>query len=198
MIKVNPIIKWSSITMGIGIYAYVLGIIFFYDDFESPTYQELTANYELNHKKIHTLKNYVNSIVPPNNSIHIEFENDHTLSIFHVLDDKIYDDNWNIDIQSEKTDSLLQKLGWNKTTLKTLKTHLDQAHCVSVSSGKPFNIGFQRRGMGMFFYNLFDKPIIDEQLKRRYNDSCQYILYNDHVVLEWGGGVLGTQCFPGY
>jgi hypothetical protein len=49
--------------------------------------------------------------------------------------------------------------------------------------------------MGKYYYNIFDRPIPDS-LKAEYNDSCTYILYNDKVVLEYGGGAVGPQCFP--
>jgi len=49
--------------------------------------------------------------------------------------------------------------------------------------------------MGMYSYNVFDKTIADS-LKNHYNDSCTYILYNDKLVLEYGGGAIGSQCFP--
>jgi hypothetical protein len=96
---------------------------------------------------------------------------------------------------SRKVDSLLWKLNWTDQTLKTLKEKLDAANCISVESGEPCKIGFQRSGMGKYYYNLFEKPIPDSE-KRRYNDSCTYILYNDNVVLEYGGGAIGLQCFP--
>jgi hypothetical protein len=46
----------------------------------------------------------------------------------------------------------------------------------------------------MYFYELFGKPIPDS-LKDTYNNGCTYIIYNPTVVLEYGGGVLGPQCF---
>jgi hypothetical protein len=42
---------------------------------------------------------------------------------------------------------------------------------------------------------IFDNTIPDS-LRAEYDDGCNYILYNDKVALEYGGGVIGTQCFP--
>lgn len=35
-------------------------------------------------------------------------------------------------------------------------------------------------------------------LKSNYNDSFTYILYNDKVILEYGGGAVELQCFPNF
>jgi hypothetical protein len=48
--------------------------------------------------------------------------------------------------------------------------------------------------MGRYSFNLFDKPIADS-LKTAYNDGCTYIMVNDRLVLEYGGGAIGSQCF---
>ena len=72
---------------------------------------------------------------------------------------------------------------------------MDKANCTSIASGDPCQIGFQRSGLGKYYYNLFNKPIPDN-LKKKYNDSCTYILFKDTVVLEWAGGAIGNQCFP--
>jgi hypothetical protein len=92
-------------------------------------------------------------------------------------------------------DSVIRTIGWTQQTLKELKQKLDKANCIQIESGEPTKIGWQRSVMGMYFYNVFDKPIQDS-LKSRYNDSCTYILYNDKLVLEYGGGAVGSQCFP--
>ena len=49
--------------------------------------------------------------------------------------------------------------------------------------------------MGMHFYNVFDYEI-PLGLKEAWIDSCQYIFYNNKLVLEYGGGVIGPDCFP--
>ena len=77
---------------------------------------------------------------------------------------------------------------------KTLKTKLKAANCISVASGEPITINFKSHGIGMYSYKIFDKPLTDS-LINQYNDGCQYIFYKDNVVLEYGGGVFGQQCF---
>ena len=193
------ILKWTLIIGGSGIALYIVSsiiyVIFIFAQFETSSYKDLTENYEQKSKEIFELKTYINLIVPPNKSVDIEFDNNNTIGIFHVTIDGKSDNNWDIETNSGKADTLLQKLGWTTEILKTLKYKLDKANCISVASGEPCHIGFQRNGMGKYFYNLFNKPIADS-LKKTYNDSCTYILYNTNVVFEWGGGAIGNQCFP--
>lgn len=198
--KMKKIIKWVLIISGVGLFAYVGFWIYAmtvfsgaFDKFYST--QDLIDNYNKKAAEIAEIKSYVNKMVPTNKSVDIELDGNRKISIFHVVDNGNYDSNWDIKLNSSKTDTLLQKLGWTKETLKLLKEKLDNANCISVESGEPCKIGFQRSGMGKYFYILFDKPIADS-LKSNYNDSCTYILYNDKVVLEYGGGAVGPQCFP--
>ena len=101
---------------------------------------------------------------------------------------------WHLKINSERMDSIIKNIGWTKETLKSIKEKLDRANCIQIESGEPAKIGFQRSGMGMYSFNVFDNPIPDS-LRDHYNDSCTYILVNDRLVLEYGGGAIGPQCF---
>lgn len=155
---------------------------------------ELKEHYEEKKNEIYDVKNYLNKIVPPGKSVNIEFDNNNTVGIFHVGVDSSFDSNWDVKINSEKAGTLLQKLGWTTKTLKILKEKLDKANCIGISSGEPCQINFQRSGMGRYSFNVFDKPIPDS-LKTAYNDGCTYIMVNDRLVLEYGGGAIGSQCF---
>jgi len=201
-IKMRRLIKWIFISAGLGFLISLgfLTFVFFsvsglFDPFHS--YQELLDNYKSRTREIYELRDYINSIVSDDKNVDIEFENNKTLAYFHIVDDGKYYSNWDLKIKSGKVDTLLQILGWTNETLKTLNGKLNDANCISIAKGNPCKIGFQRSGMGMYFYNLFDKPIPDS-LMNNYNDSCTYILFNRKVVFEYGGGVLGPQCFPDF
>lgn len=202
---INPmrkIIKWILIILGMGILIYggvrIYLIATLFDSIPSyHSYQELVDNYKQKTRDITDLKWYINSIVPPDKYVYIEFDDDQKLGIFHVQSNGVFENNWDIVIGTGKADSLLQQLNWTEETLKTLKGKLDNAHCISIASGARCNIGFQRSGMGKYSYDLFNKPIADS-LKTSYNDSCLFILYNDTVVFEYGGGAIGPQCFPDF
>ncbi len=199
MTVLKKILKWALIIGGGGfalcIISATIYVIFIFSQFDSSSYKDLTENYELKSKEIFELKTFINSIVPSNKSVDIEFEDNNTLGIFHVTEGGNYDSNWDVETNSGKADTLFQKIGWTTETLKTLKDKLDKANCISVSNGDPCKIGFHRNGMGKYYYNVFSKPIADS-LKTTYNDSCTYILFKDNIVLEWGGGAIGNQCFP--
>ncbi len=195
----NKTLKWILIIVGSGLLIFV-GYVFFvfstfsFDDGKYYSKQDLIDNYNHKTQQIIEVKQYINSVVPPGKTVDIEFEGNKKFFIFHVVDNGTYDSNWDLKLNSAKVDTLLNKLSWTKKTLTTLKDKLDAANCISVKSGEPCNIGFQRSGMGKYYYNIFDKAIPDN-LKDKYNDSCTYILYNDKVVLEYGGGAVGPQCF---
>ncbi len=193
-------IKWVLLFLSCGLllfFVYILYIFatFSFDDGKHYSKQDLIDNY--NHKilQIADLKNYVKKIVPANKSVDIEFDGNKRFFIFHLVDNGNYDSNWDLKVNSSKVDTLLTKLNWTSETIKTLKEKLDAANCISIKSGEPCNIGFQRSGMGKYYYNIFDNRIPDS-LKNKYNDSCTYILYTDKVVLEYGGGAIGPECFP--
>ena len=196
----NKTVKWILIVVVGGLilffcYIYYIFSVFSFDDGKYYSKQDLKENYNQKTQQIAELKTYINKITPANKSVDIEFDGNKRLAIFHVIDNGTYDSNWDLKVNSKKVDTLLSKLGWTQQTLITLKERLDAANCISVKNGEPCNIGFQRSGMGKYYYNLFDKPIPDS-LRKNYNDSCTYILYNDTLLLEYGGGAVGPQCFP--
>jgi len=191
-------LKAILILCGIGLaifVVYMFMIIVAFGGFDKDySVTELKENFEAKKDEIYEVKNYVDKIISPNKLVHIEFEDNNTLGIFHVKVGDNFESNWDLKINSGKVDTLLQKLGWTLETLKTLKYKLDKANCIGVTSGEPCNISFQRSGMGMYSFNIFDKSIPDS-LIASYNDSCTYILVNDKLVLEYGGGAIGSQCF---
>ena len=46
----------------------------------------------------------------------------------------------------------------------------------------------------MYFYKLFDQQLSESEIKH-YNDGCQYLYHGSNIVLEYGGGAIGPQCF---
>ena len=192
------ILKILLVICGIGIAIFVGFIVMIQAAFggfdKDYSVTELKEHFEKKRAEIYEVKNYINKIIPPDKSVEIEFSKNNTLGIFHLKVGGKFESNWDVKINSNKADSLLQKLGWTTGTLKTLKEKLDNANCIGITSGEPCNISFQRSGMGMYSFNMFDKPIADS-LKTAYNDGCTYIMVNDRLVLEYGGGAIGSQCF---
>ncbi|MBO9675800.1 MAG: hypothetical protein J7577_20305 [Sphingobacteriaceae bacterium] len=198
----KKILIWGLSILGIGIFLYVAYIIWvisvFTGAFDSHySKQDLVRNFRSKTKEIYELKAYAELVIPKDKSVTIEFQDDNELFIFHLSDEKGRSYNWNIKVNSKKADSLLAELRWTKQTLTQLKEKMDNANCVFVENGEPFTVGYQRSGMGMYLYNLFDKPLTDS-LKNIYDDGCAHILYNEKVALEFSGGAVGQQCFDGY
>lgn len=166
--------------------------------FTGPFYtsQDLIDNYELRKTEILEATNYFLSIVPEHSNVTIEF-GDNNIEIFHLGKGGVNDYNWRLGRNSQKTDSLLAELGWTQLTLDELENKLDQANCIYASNDYPTTIGWQRSGMGIFYYNIFPETLSDSLISQ-YNDSCIYIYYKENVVLQYGSGVLGPQCFPDY
>lgn len=166
--------------------------------------EEMIQNFEKRKQAIIEVKNYFNAITPKNKKIEIEFTNNNQIERFgiYTIDslsngiiahDTFLD--WRLKVTAKKTDSLITTLGWTRQTLMIIKNKLDKAGCIQIESGNPTIIGFQRTGMGMLLYNIFNEPIPKNKIND-YNDSCTYIYYNPCVVLEYSGGALGSQCFP--
>lgn len=156
---------------------------------------ELKEHFTEHQTEMNDLRAYVQQITPKDKGFNIEFSDDNTLEMFHIDVNNKYDTNWNLSLSSSKTNSLVKQLGWTTATLETLKKKLDKAECISVESGEPTTIGFQRSGIGKYYYKVFEKPMPDS-LKAEYNSLCEYIIVNEKLVLEYGGGAVGTQCFP--
>lgn len=188
---------------------------------DSSSKAELIENYRKHTEEITDLKTYFNSIVPDSYSVYIEFNDDNKIDLWVH---KLYQKNtfggraalfqqWNINpyqYQEEppnefdtseyapltkSLEMVKQRLHWNDATFKKIKAMLDNAHCISISSGEPAEIGFARSGMGNYSYAVFENAIPDS-LKANFNDSCTYLLYNDKLALVYGGGAIGSQCFP--
>ncbi len=193
------IVKWILIIVGGGFALYIIGsivaLIVLFAQFDSSSYEELVANCEEKSKEIREVEQFVNSRLPSNKVIDIEFDG-YSVSRFYIRKNEKYDSS--LDSRQTKSvnkEDLFKDLNWSYKTTDSLKRKLDKAGCISVQSGNPCQIGFQRHGMGMYFYNLFDEPVPDS-LTNNYNDSCRYILYKKDVALEWLGGAIGVQCFP--
>lgn len=170
--------------------------------------KELIQNVDTNYSNILAVKTFFKSIVPADYSVYLEFNPpDKILKLDENVDFWVFRKNkktlerdvvfqkWNIELKSPKLDSLLNVITLKRKDLLELKRYLDKANCISVRNQNDFEIGFARSGMGKYSYLIFDKPLLKKE-KEKYNDSCQYIFYKENVVLTYGGGAIGSQCFP--
>ena len=182
--------------------------------------KELIENYENKKAEIQKLKTQYQKLVPQNYIVEIEFEPESkilttteeiNIKIYKLKDKteiidensdfvqrndglKIITQNWNLKPNSEELENIIKTIGWTNQTLVEIKKILNEANCISIENGKITTIGFARSGMGKYSYKLFEKPLNSKQ-KEEYNNGCEYIFYKDNIVLEYGGGAIGPQCF---
>ncbi len=84
---------------------------------------------------------------------------------------------------------------------KRLRQSLEDIDCIGISVDKDGKWGyttipFRRIGMGMYSFQLFDKPLTAEQ-RDSINNDCRFIVYNDTTVFEYGSGAFGDIKFVG-
>ena len=135
----NKVIKWIIIVVVFGCSVYVVYVGFWIFAFSSllgavdefHSYQELVDNYKSKTQEIQELNTYIDHIVPPDKYVFIEFKDNTMLEIFHIKSTGEYRNNWDIEIKSNKADSLLTQLGWTTENLKILKQKLDNANCAN-------------------------------------------------------------------
>lgn len=180
--------------------------------------KELIENYENHKTEILKLKEEYSRLVPRKYVIDIEFEpaskiltipEQLTIKIYKVKDDtvkvennvvqrndnlEVVSQNWNLKPNSKELVEIITSIGWSKQTLANIKSLLDSANCISIENGEITTIGFARSGMGKYSYKIFDEQLTESQ-KQEYNNGCEFIFYKDNIVLEYGGGAIGPQCF---
>ena len=179
---------------------------------------ELIENFEQRKAEIQRLKTEYQKLVPKNYIVDIEFEPESkiltateeiSIKIYKLkaknekedIDDiqrtdglKVISQNWNLKQNSNELEKVIKSIGWTNQNLDEIKKLLKEANCISIQNGKITAIGFARSGMGKYSYKIFDKPL-NEKEKIEYNNNCEYIFYKDNIVLEYGGGAIGSQCF---
>ncbi|WPC10539.1 hypothetical protein LEQ04_07145 [Riemerella anatipestifer] len=169
---------------------------------KSYSTSDLKEEYINNKDKISQVINYYNSIVSEDKIVEIEFEDGETIARFGIYyrDSTMGKNNfldWDLKLNSSRTDSIMKTINWNNEILKTLKNKLDGANCIQIKNGEPTQVGFARSGMGMYFFNIFKNPINYTQFitDENYND-CNFRYVDPYLVLEYRGGAIGPQCFP--
>jgi hypothetical protein len=157
---------------------------------------ELKEEYFSKEKEIQDVINYYDFIKPKDYTVDIEFTDEKLLSrltIYKKDSSKVVYQKWDVPIGEMQSQELTTYLEWSGNEVKTLKEKLDKANCISVEDGEPIKIGFKRSGMGMFSFVIFRNKGTDIQ---NFNNGCDYIMVNRNLALQYGGGAIGTQCFP--
>jgi hypothetical protein len=173
--------------------------------FSQPTSSktELVKNIDSNLINIEKLKSEYKNIVPPGYEVSIEIEPESKIiESTETIDIRIQKtgsdvpvfQKWNMKYGSEDLKQALDLLGWNMETVKAIKVLLVAANCISIENGEITTVGFARSGMAKYSLKLFPNDLTAAQVTR-YNDGCTYIYYKKNIVLQYGGGAVGGQCF---
>ena len=175
--------------------------------FSMPTSskKQLVSNIDSNFAKINYLKTEYSKLVPGGYIVSIEFnpaneiammKESIDLRIEHISNGQTdVKQEWNLEYNSHKLNQMLKPLNWTNETIHSIKQLLSDANCVSIKNGEITTVGFARSGMGKYFFKLFNNDLTGDEIKQ-YNDGCTYIYYKKNIVLEYGGGAIGPQCFP--
>ncbi|MFC2131891.1 hypothetical protein ACFLSQ_10695, partial [Bacteroidota bacterium] len=134
--------------------------------------------------------------------IEIEFKNNNELFRFGIMTfdsssrNSIYSYahypiylEWDLKINSDLSDSLLTSINWTLETIKTIKKKLDAAGCIRIESGNPLIIGFQRSGLGMYSYQIYE-TVISDSLKSEYKKNFGWHFFNDTIAWKYDGGAI--------
>ena len=181
--------------------------------------KELVENFEYKKDEIQRLKIEYQKFIPKNYIVEIEFKPENkiftideeiTIKIYKLKnqsrkensnDDqrndglKVVSQNWNLKPNSQELDNVIKSIGWTNHTLYEIKKLLKEANCISIQNGEITTVGFARSGMGKYSYRIFNKSLNEKEKKEYNSGGCEYIFYKDNIVLEYGGGAIGSQCF---
>lgn len=170
--------------------------------------KEQIKNLKANENSIKKLINEYSKLVPDSLTVFIEFNpKDIILSTNKSIDLRISSSKkiknsgieldfqeWNLQYNSEVLLEQIKILGWNEKTLINIENLLENAKCKSIENGKISTVGFARSGMGKYSYKFFEQDLSEKE-QAKFNDGCSYIFYERNIVLEFGGGAVGRQCF---
>ncbi|WP_426490828.1 hypothetical protein [Hymenobacter sp. 102] len=161
------------------------------------TRKEIVNSYTEHYSAIQTAISCYESIVPAGKQVEVEFE-DGDIDRIVVREGPAQHPTYSLAWASSskhQLDSLVTSLGWSEAAMQQLQEKLEAADCISIQNGEPAVLGFKRSGMGMYSFNIFSRPISDS-LREQYARGCTHIIQSDELVLEYGGGAIGPQCFP--
>lgn len=156
----------------------------------------MAKHYDEYHTNMKDLHSYMKDAIDNSCSIVIEFEKKEP-GIFHIAKGKEYSQHWNEDAIRLK-DSLMVAIGLTPEEYKTIREKLKQMECIGIEysqyTPEEIQIHFRRVGMGRYSYNIYSRPLTEEEKCNAIEDYA-LIPYNEHCIFEYGGGAIGLQTF---
>ena len=137
---------------------------------------------------------YVNQSLEPGARMKLGLEKG-KVKIFHVCSKN--DSVWLYN-HYPKNEGLMKTVGLDEEEYNNICKKLKDMGCFSIETHTTHvdyaTIGFRRVGFGMYSFVIYTHPMTPEEIKK-YTEDLMFIPYNDHVVFQFGGGVLGIQTF---
>lgn len=156
----------------------------------------MAKHYDEYHTNMKDLHSYMKDAIDDSCSIVIEFEKKEP-GIFHIAKGKEYSQHWNEDAIRLK-DSLMAAIGLTSEECNTIRKKLKQMECIGIEysqyTPEEIQIHFRRVGMGRYSYNIYSRPLTEEEKCKSIEDYA-LIPYNEHCIFEYGGGAIGPQTF---
>lgn len=179
----------------------------------------LVTNFEDNKQKILDIKNYYNELVPKGFQVRVRFDSRNKIDLFVYEPTKTEGEldllfqQWNLNIKNYKPElkrseydqkyngktnsfeKVKEKLNWTNDTFNKLYEKLKDVDCIGISNGRPTEIEYGFRGMGVYSYWIFDENLSKEK-QTEYTDDCIMKFYKDNIVFKYGSGAFGSLCTP--
>ena len=160
-------------------------LFFLFTSNNSSEIEQLKRNWDLNRKFFNEAKEIVSAGFSKNEHFYIEFKN-------NLVSFKYYSINNNdtlvslVNNNKDRNDKkLLHDLGlirWDNKKIALLEKILRKANLTSISNSDPSLSWWSESKMNGYSYLIFNENI-DWLFKKKYNDSCHYLYYNDRVIL---------------
>ena len=158
----------------------------------------MAEHYDKHHIEMEELHSYLKSVVADSTSLLLEFDGSTPALFQEKKHGTIFATrNWD-DETPEYKQRLLLRAGLSQDEFEGIRKRLKNMGCIGIeysqSMSERLSIWFRRVDMGVYSYNIYSRPMTDEE-KNEVMEHYEYIPYNDHCVFEYGGGAFGPQTF---
>ena len=158
----------------------------------------MAIHYETYYTNMKDLHNYLKTAIDDSCSIDLEFDG-RRAEKFHVKNatTNMRQKHWNEDAELLK-DSLMTIVGLTEEEYTNIRKQLKDMDCLGIGfsqlSSDKMTIYFCRKGLGLYSYNIYSRPLTEKEECNAIEDLA-LIPYNEHCIFEYGGGAIGPQTF---
>lgn len=178
--------KWNKAIIIWGAFNVLFfGTYCFYNSTHSIFAERMAKHYEKNKTGIEELCDYFVNAIDDSCYVDLMFDKNHEISKLTVRpvggEDKIkWDHNSNVD-------SLLSLVGLNDYEVDNIQKKLKNVGCIGLCYSDKYDkidLSWKYSGPDRFYYELFNRPMTDEEKDRALTCGECGIPYNDHIVFH--------------